>query len=58
MSAKYSSCSSMFDSAFLEGKGKQVKFVNDNNFGYLRDVVDTMIKECASSGLGKKTNRT
>ena len=33
---------------FLKGKGKPVRFFNDNKFVYLRD---TTMKESASSGL-------
>ena len=35
---------------FLKGKGKQVRLFNDDKFMYLRDMLDTMMKESASSG--------
>ena len=37
---------------FLKGNGKPVGFFNDNKFSFLRNALDTMMKESASSGLG------
>ena len=37
---------------FSKGKGKPVRFFNDDKFSFLRNALDTLMKENASSGLG------
>ncbi|KXJ05048.1 hypothetical protein AC249_AIPGENE2047, partial [Exaiptasia diaphana] len=39
---------------FLKTKGRPVKLFNDEKFSYLRDALDTAMKDSASSGLGIK----